>query len=80
MEKLLGKTVIVLMLICIVPTLGALCGAFSGWTVSLFFNEPIMAFFGSIGVTTTNLALWQVGAAMGFLGGFLKTSVHQSSK
>lgn len=80
MEKLLGKTAFVLVLMFIAPTLGSLFGAFSGWTVSLFFNEPIMAFFRSIGVTTTGLSLWQVGAAMGFLGGFLKTSVHQPSK
>lgn len=80
MEKLFGKMAFLLILMFIAPTLGSLFGAFSGWTVSLFFNEPIMAFLGSIGVTTTDLALWQVGAAMGFLGGFLTTSVHQPSQ
>lgn len=84
MTEALGKFVLgftaVLGLMVLMPVLGVLFGAFSGWAVSLFFNDTVLGFLARIGVDTNGLALWQVGAAMGFLGGFLKTSFHQSKK
>lgn len=62
-------------LVFLVPILGVLFGAFSGWVVGLFFTDTILGFLARLGVDTDGLAVWQVGAAMGFLGGFLKTSV-----
>jgi hypothetical protein len=62
-------------LVLVMPMLGVLFGAFSGWVVGLFFSETILGFLARVGVDVDGLALWQVGAAMGFLGGFLKTSI-----
>jgi len=63
------------------PILGVLGGAFSGWVLTVVGFEPlIVGFMGRLGVNIDGLPLWHVGAAMGFLGGFLKTSVSQSSK
>lgn len=62
-------------LVFLVPILGVLFGAFSGWVVGLFFTDTILGFLARLGADTDGLAVWQVGAAMGFLGGFLKTSV-----
>lgn len=75
MEKLLVNTVLFAALVFFVPVLGTLFGAFSGWVVGLFFEATILDFLARIGVAVAGLALWKVGAAMGFLGGFLKTSV-----
>jgi presenilin-like A22 family membrane protease len=62
----------------LLPLLGTLLGAFTGFVVGLFFEESILDFLHRAGVNTIGLPLWQVGASMGFLGGFLKTSVTNS--
>lgn len=56
--------------------LGATCGAFAGWVVSLVWNDPIMAVLRGAGLGP-DVALWQVGCAIGFIGGFFRTSVSQ---
>jgi hypothetical protein len=61
-------------LIVVAPLIGVLGGAFSGWIVGFFWTDPILDFMRRIGVETEGLTVWQIGAAMGFLGGFLKTS------
>jgi hypothetical protein len=66
-------------LVFAMPLLGVLFGAFSGWVVGLLFTETILGFLSRIGVNTVGLHVWQVGAAMGFLGGFLKTSTTSKS-
>ena len=76
MEKILGFFVFGMILMLVSPTLGCFLGALSGWAVSLVWNNEILDFMRRVGIDTNGLTLWQVGAAMGFLGGFLKTSVH----
>ena len=80
MEKIIGGMMAIAILIFGMPLLGVLFGAFSGWVVGLFFTDTVIGFLGRLGVETAGLEVWQVGAAMGFLGGFLKTSIHRSSK
>jgi len=80
MEKALAAIVLSLVMILVIPILGSFFGALSGWAVSLVWNDEILGFLGRIGVDTNGLTLWQVGAAMGFLGGFLKTSVHKKGE
>jgi len=75
MEKILGLAAAVVILAFTAPILGVLFGAFSGWVVGLFFTDAILSFLTRVGVDTYDLAVWEVGAAMGFLGGFLKTKV-----
>jgi hypothetical protein len=78
--KFLGLLAAFCGLVFIMPLLGVLFGAFSGWVVGLFFADTILGFLARLGAHTDGLAVWQVGAAMGFFGGFLKTSVSQSKK
>jgi hypothetical protein len=66
--------------VILLPLLGTLLGAFTGFVVGLFFEETILDFLHRAGVNTIGLPLWQVGASMGFLGGFLKTTVTNNSK
>lgn len=78
MEKLITSTLAVIALAFLLPVLGTLIGAFMGWVVGLFFGETILAFLAAVGVTTSGLSMWQVGAAMGFLGSFLRTTISRT--
>jgi len=53
--------------------LGTLFGALAGWTVGLVFGDTILGILGQIGIR--NISMWQFGAFMGFIGGFMKTKV-----
>lgn len=58
--------------------LGTFFGAIGGWIVSLFFGETLTAFFA---VTPfAGLQIWQIGAGMGFVGGFFKSIQTQTTK
>lgn len=52
------------------PLLMVVLGAFSGWVVGMFFPETILGFLEQIGIT--GLEVWEVGASLGFLGGFFR--------
>ena len=78
MEKLITGFLAVIALAFIAPVLGTLIGAFMGWVVGLFFGETILSFLAAVGVTTAGLSMWQVGASMGFLGSFLRTTVSRT--
>jgi hypothetical protein len=58
--------------------LGTLMGAFSGWVVGLFFSDTILGIANQLGIK--GIAMWQFGAFMGFVGGFLKTKVTAEVK
>lgn len=73
--KAVGAMVVFAALIVIAAPLGALLGAFAGWTVSLFFGDTILKVIGLHGVT-----MWQLGATGGFLGSFLRTTVTAKDK
>lgn len=66
-------------LIFAAPILGVLFGAFSGWVVSLFFNDSLMGVLTSVVPALKDYALWQIGATLGFVGGFFKTTVSQKN-
>ena len=57
---------------------GTLVGALAGWTVGLVFGETILGILGQIGIH--NISMWQFGAFMGFVGGYLKTKVTAEVK
>ncbi len=58
---------------CIMSTLfGALSGLVVGWC----FGDTILSFFAAIGIG--GLKMWQIGATLGFIGGFFRSSVKSS--
>lgn len=59
------------------PLIGTLLGAFSGWVVGFFFAETIMTTLAGFGFGAS-ISMWQLGATLGFLGGFFR--VRQSDK
>lgn len=78
MEKIIASALAVLGLAFIMPILGTLIGAFMGLIVGLFFGQTILDFLAAVGVNTVGMTMWQVGAAMGFLGSFLRTTVSKT--
>lgn len=59
-------------LLFVMPLLGVLLGAFSGWVVGLFFSETILSFLAALGFT--GFKMWQIGASLGFVGSFFKST------
>lgn len=78
--KVVGGSVFVASFIFLVPILGVLFGAFAGWVVGLFFAETILGFLSRMGMDIAGLAMWQVGAALGFIGGFFKATLSTKGK
>ncbi len=60
--------VLAVVLLIFLVALRTILGAFSGWAVALFLNEPLLNVFAAAGVH--GLELWEVGAALGFVSGF----------
>jgi hypothetical protein len=76
--KLLGALLLLAVMVFISPLIGVIFGAFSGWVVGLFWTNTLTAGLAAVGIT--GLKLWQIGATLGFVGGFFKTSVTSKSK
>ena len=76
MEKfmtVIGGAVLVFGSIFVGVILGTLFGALAGWIVGLFFGETILGILAQLGVH--GVTMWQFGAFMGFVGGYMKTKV-----
>lgn len=57
--------------------LSTLAGAFIGWVVGWFFGSTLLSFFAALGIT--GFKMWQIGASLGFIGSFFK-STYTSKK
>jgi len=58
--------------------LGPLVGALSGLIVGVFFSTPILHTLSAFGVD--GVTMWQLGATLGFVGGFFKAVVAKGDK
>ncbi len=65
---------LVIALILIAPLVGICVGAFAGYIVGLLFPGTV-AIVGSAIAGGALIPAWQVGAILGFVGGFFKTRV-----
>lgn len=68
----------VLALLFVSPLIGVLAGVFSGFVVSLFFDETIREGFKLFGVDMGNYTLWQMGGFLGFVGSFIRPTVTKN--
>lgn len=59
-------------------TLGPLIGGFSGLVVEFFWPVTSLEVRTLLGVA--DLALWQIGAALGFVGGFFRSAFSTQQK
>lgn len=62
------------LLVMLLVILGTLFGGIAGWIVGLFFTDTIMSTLDAFGVETFELSMWQLGATLGFISGFFKSS------
>ena len=67
------------MLIIVMVILGTFFGGIAGWIVGLFFTDTIMGTLNRIGVDTMGLTMWQLGATLGFVSGFFKSTKVQKN-
>ena len=58
--------------------IGPLIGALSGALVGLFFSTPILHVLSQAGLE--DITMWQLGATLGFVGGFFKAVITGGSK
>lgn len=64
----------IVLLVILVVILGTLFGGIAGWIVGLFFTDTIMTTLNRFGVDTIGMTMWQLGATLGFISGFFKSS------
>jgi len=57
--------------------LSLLIGALCGFIVGLIFGPTILGIFAAIGIT--GFKMWQIGAFLGFVGGFFRSTTTQTS-
>lgn len=57
---------------------GTLFGAVGGWIVGLFFADTLLSTLARMGMNTNGLLMWQLGATLGFLGGFFRGTMRIS--
>lgn len=74
---------IYIFLICVTllvyPMLGALFGAFAGVMVSLLFDETIRGVLNGMTGLPLDTPVWKVGATLGFVGGFFRSTTSTQS-
>lgn len=67
-----GGLALVIGLLLLLPLLGTLAGLIVGWIVGLFFPQTMLGIFAALGIK--GFSMWQIGAFLGFVGGFFKTT------
>lgn len=73
--KFIGISVAFLALMVVVVPLATLFGALGGWSVGLFWGDAILITLRKTVGLDPQVTMWQLGAALGFVGSFLRTSV-----
>jgi len=74
---LVGKVLLGIFVLFIMAIGGAVLGAFSGWCVGLFYGDAILNIVSQLGITNTTMP--QLGAALGFVGSFFRSTVNMKS-
>lgn len=74
-----GLAVGFVLLVIVAVILGTFFGGVAGWIVGLFFTDTIMGTLNRIGVDTMGLTMWQLGATLGFVSGFFKSTKVQKN-
>lgn len=70
--------ILVVVAVFFITILTTLFGAIAGWIVGLVFTDTILGTLSRFGVDIVDLTMWQLGATLGFVGGFFKTAKVRS--
>jgi len=75
---MIGKLITAAMTACMFVffvLFGTLMGALSGWVVGWFFADTILTFFSYVFGAAVPLQMWEIGASLGFISGYLRVRV-----
>lgn len=72
--KILGSVTVVGIVLFFVCLIGTVMGALAGWIVGLVFPETLGLLAKMLNV---DAAPWQLGAILGFIGGFFRSSLSK---
>jgi hypothetical protein len=72
--KLLVSLVLIAVMFFILCLMSTIFGAAIGWAVGLLFGDTILDFLSRIGMNVNGVEMYQVGAALGFIGSFFRSS------
>lgn len=75
MDKIIALVfgvVFVVAMVLFFTTIATFFGAVGGMIVGWFFEDTIMSALRAFGVDTSTLSMWQLGAFLGFIGGYLR--------
>ncbi len=67
------------LLVIVMVNLGTFFGGVAGWIVGMFFTDTIMQTLNRFGVDTVGMTMWQLGATLGFVSGFFKSTKVQKN-
>tara|TARA_Y100000296_G_scaffold82659_1_gene112167 strand:- start:906 stop:1160 length:255 start_codon:yes stop_codon:yes gene_type:complete len=76
-SAIIAATSLIAAAVFVAVTLGTAFGAFAGWIVGFVFSDTFTAFTAFFGMSA--FAPWQVGAFLGFLGGFIRSTLTKAS-
>lgn len=70
----IAKILIIIGLLAVGICLGTVCGAGAGWLIGQIFSATILKVLAKFHIDISNLEMWELGAMLGFIGGFFRTS------
>lgn len=76
LEKVVAATAMLAVVLFIGPLLGIGFGAFAGWVAGLFYPNTLHLLAQRMGLAVEP---WQLGAMLGFVGGFFKATLTEKS-
>lgn len=78
MTSAIGGALLFSAMIVVAAPISAALGALAGWTVSLIFGDTILRVMSMVGIH--DVAVWQLGATLGFVSSFLRTQTTVKAK
>lgn len=75
--KFAGGALVTLSALFILRLIGPAMGALAGWIVGLVFEDTIFSVLRGFGVDTTQFTMWQLGAALSFIGAFFVITIDR---
>jgi hypothetical protein len=77
LTTVIGSALMITAILSLVPLFSISFGALAGWIAGLFYGHTLHLLAQRLGL---DMQPWQLGAMLGFVGGFFKSTTTSSSK
>jgi hypothetical protein len=77
--SIMGLLAIFVITLLLLPLVGIAVGAFIGWVAGMVFPGTV-GLVGTLITSGVTIPAWQVGAILGFVGAFFKSSARVTTK